>query len=68
MPAVNERVTYRSEAGDEWPAVVIGICPGDGSVVAIRIEAPELGVDLELRSVRWYDAPGSAPGAFPKEG
>ena len=66
MPSVNERVAYRSFAGDTWEAVVTSVW-ADGKIVDIDVEMPGGKEPFSLRAIRWYDDPSEPlPGARPK--
>ena len=68
MPAVNERVAYRSCAGEEWAATIAAVHP-DGKV-DIVLDIPNRDPSappFALRAIRWYDDRGEPlPGARPK--
>ncbi len=66
MPAINERVTYRSFAGDIWSAMVTNVRL-DGKLVDLDVDMPGGKGPWPLKAVRWYDDPKEPlPGARPK--
>ena len=79
MPIVNERVAYRSFAGDVWDAVVTNVwdlrdvgsrSSGRGvGYIDIDIVLPGGKEPWPLKAIRWYDDPAEkCPGARPMAG
>lgn len=65
LPVLNERVAYRSFAGDTWDAVITGV-PAPG-FVDVDLSGPGLKEPYHLRAVRWYDdVLDERPGARPR--
>ena len=65
MPAINDRVTYRSMAGEPWEATITAI--GPEGFVSVSLTGPYLREPFELRRVAWSDNVDDAgPGARPR--
>jgi hypothetical protein len=73
MPQVNERVVYRSIAGDFWDVTILAVREWHDpigliqNVVDIRVLIPGRSEPIELPNICWRDDPDDTrPGARPR--